>query len=63
MRAFQMCVAIAAAASFATPLGYQTNLIVYGPGGYKYSDFFKVGSIMNALIITTGLAAAWFWFF
>jgi di/tricarboxylate transporter len=63
MRAFEMCIALAAAASFATPLGYQTNLIVYGPGGYKYSDFFKIGSLMNILIIATGATSAYYFFF
>ena len=48
-RAFVFAVAFGASACFATPLGYQTNLLVYGPGGYRFADFVRVGLPINLL--------------
>ena len=63
-RPFVIGCCIAASASFATPIGYQTNTYVYGVGGYKFYDFTRVGLPLNLIcfIITITLTPL-FWKF
>ena len=59
---FVMALMVAASASFATPLGYQTNLMVYGAGGYRFGDFTRAGLPMNLLLWgTTTLVTPLVW--
>lgn len=62
-RPFMFLIAIAASASFSTPIGYQTNLMVYGPGGYKFPDFLKVGIPMNLIIGIGAVMMVYFHFY
>ena len=57
-----MGVAVAATCAFANPVTYQTHLIVYGPGGYRFTDFLRVGLPLD--LVVAGLALTmipWIW--
>jgi di/tricarboxylate transporter len=59
---FILAVTFAASTAFMTPVGYQTNLFVYGPGGYRFSDYLRVGGplqLLFAIVTTAGIAVLW----
>ncbi|MDC1210339.1 SLC13 family permease [Porticoccaceae bacterium] len=59
---FVMTIMFAASASFLTPLGYQTNLMVQGPGGYHFTDYFRVGILLSLMVgLTVVLLVPLFW--
>ncbi len=57
---FYLAIAFAASASFITPIGYQTNLIIFGPGGYKFKDFIKIGAPLTVLYLLIVLVCIYF---
>ena len=61
-RTFAFGVAVAAATPFLTPIGYQTNLMVYGPGGYRFTDYLRLGIPLTSIVIVMlliGLPILW----
>ncbi len=61
-RMFAMVVATMASTSFLTPIGYQTNTMVYGPGGYRFTDYARLGAPLTVCVIVTILLVARFWY-
>ena len=62
-RPFLMTLAIAASACYATPIGYQTNLMVYGPGGYRFKDFLKIGIPVSVFVGVIAVTIIYFLYF
>ena len=60
---FVLITAFASAATFITPHGYQTNLMVYGPGGYSFKDFFRVGLPLNVIYMIVAITILYFVYF
>lgn len=61
-RALVVAVMFGASASFATPIGYQTNTLVYGAGNYRFSDFVKIGLPMNLIVGLASCAAIYLYY-
>ena len=55
-RPFVVAVMFSATLAFATPVGYQTNMMVYGPGGYRFSDYVKIGLPLNIIVMLVACA-------
>ncbi|MAE64592.1 MAG: SLC13 family permease [Phycisphaeraceae bacterium] len=59
---FAVAIMMASSASYATPISYPTNLMVYGAGGYRYSDYLRIGLPLNFIIMAVTIALApWIW--
>jgi di/tricarboxylate transporter len=60
--AFLMAVALGASCDFLTPIGHQNNLLVMGPGGYRFSDYWRLGLPLSCMVAVFGtMLIVWWW--
>ena len=59
-RIIVMAIAVMASSSFLTPMGYQTNMMVYGPGGYRFTDYIRAGLPLNIVVMAAVTASTWY---
>ncbi len=59
-RIIVIMIAVVASSSFLTPMGYQTNTMVYGPGGYRFSDYLKAGLPVNVVVLASVTLSTWY---
>lgn len=52
---FLIALMVSVSSSFATPIGSPTHMLVYGPGGYRFSDFMRIGLLMNLIILAANI--------
>jgi di/tricarboxylate transporter len=61
-QAFLMAVAIGASCAFLTPIGHQSNTLVFGPGGYRFGDYWKLGLPVQIVMFAVAIPLLlWFW--
>ncbi len=59
---FLMTVAVAASCAFLTPIGHQNNMLIMGPGGYHFGDYWRMGLPLEALIVCVSIPMiVWVW--
>jgi len=61
-RLYALVVAVMASTSFLTPIGYQTNTMVYGPGGYRFTDYARLGAPLTLVVMVVILLVARYWY-
>jgi di/tricarboxylate transporter len=61
-RPFAVAVMFSASVAFATPIGYQTHMMVYGPGGYRFADFIRLGIPLDIVTGVTAVLAIWVYY-